>query len=1011
MKQLSVWDTMSDDIQGKAMDIIEVTDPNNVSNYLPVAHYRLRKVLDRTLQLQHYEVDNRMDNLKEVYSKMVSDKLREDTVVFFPFYSSSEAFGDLPREQHINAFTNVLSCLKNLENETPRIVCIENPNTINKSDLRVDKCGKFTEVQTDEDSIKAKDMDLIAWAFRNWLTKHPEIKNVVVSDLGLLTRMFPGTDFPSSFRNCAYKVFDIDPNENCITNKTKERYKVSLIAPHNKHRKNDDLVYSITADMLSIIMNPSTTKVSPKKYKIITTLAEVKKIIAKCIKGSGALSIDIETTGLNPVIAGQKIISCGISDGKTAWGFLVDHPKYTLKEQSPMEGLAMLRELVMTEKLILILQNAVYDIKWLTHFLGRYPTAQIRDTMLIDHWLFETQGAMSKRMGLGYGYGMDNQIPRYLRVPSHKDTINKYKELTTPINPKPFPTPKELAKLTVVELEDWIVKLNSPEWREANSGTYAQFPLRVLLKYNMLDAFYTYKIFMKQVRMVKKQCKGKIPRLFTYIMPKNIKNASMMELNGMEIDYDLLKDKVIYCTAKMRGHKSSFLSVLSGVSEEEINIDSDDAVKAILKSRFGCTKDDFYDPVSEKSSMQNSVIKDLAKKPGLSFLTDYLDYKKYVKARNTYFIPFLLHSYMGRVYYSINVTGTVTGRFSSNNPNVQNIPKFTKTSTEKIYVKEVLRSDRNKKLIDLDLAAAEIKVLTTVCPDPTLIQVLKNGMDAHCYTASLVINEPYENVLAAKVKADKEDHTPFTDDEIRFLDMRQKAKRTNFGAIYRIGPRGLSSQLKIKDDLGKVDPRTNREYTRKDRFAKLKYRGEQEAEILLDKLFTEVFPTLVDVFSDIDKMVFEKQYGESIFERRRRYTYTAIPVIHELLVKAELYSSTKQPGMLTLEDALYLIPSKRPFRQCMNFGVQSAASEYMQLFINYLMTEAAKHSLDLKVHMTVHDSVLFSYTGTDEATALFKKISDRGMNDYIMKQSDKLPIPIGYSMDVSEKYCEKPSSV
>jgi DNA polymerase I-like protein with 3'-5' exonuclease and polymerase domains len=1009
--QLRIWDSLTDDVEAKFLSTIEITAPESIPTYLPMPTYRLRNVLYNSLQKDSFGVDDCMDHVKNVYKEQISRNLRKDTVVFFPFYSSSEAFGDTPYDQHNNVFSKVLTSLKNVEGEIPRIVCTASPDTIRKSERRLSKHDKLQEVEQCEENVKAKDMTLIAWSFRNWLKEHPEVKNVVVTDITLMARMFPNYNFPSSFRDCAYRSFDVDPDEGCLVKNTKGTYKVMLIANHHKHRSNDDLVYTITADMLSILMNPASEPVSPKKYKILTSIKQLNKVIDQCLKKGRALSLDIETTGLNPVINGQKIISCALSDGETAWSFLVDHPKYTLKDQNALEGLRMLRKVVMTKQLILILQNAVYDLKWITHFLGAYPTAQIRDTMLIDHWLFETQGSVSKKMGLGYGYGMDNQIPRYLRVKSHKDTIARYKEQAKVINDTSFPSGKKLMDITVVELEGWVSKLNSPEWREPKSGSYAQFPLRVLLKYNMKDAFYTYKIFMKQVRMIKQECGGKIPKIFTYNMPKNIKNAAMMELNGMPIDYDLLKDKIIYCTSKMKKHKEAFLSVMVGLQENDVNIESEDVLKKILKKYFNCTDDDFYDPVQDKSSMQSSVIRDLAKNRKLEFLDDYLAYKKYVKARNTYFIPFLFHSYMGRIYYSINVTGTVTGRFSSNNPNVQNIPKAIKTATDKVFVKEVLRCEKDCKLIDLDLAAAEIKVLTTVCPDPTLIRVLKNGMDAHCYTASLVIKEPYEKILAAKEKSDDPNPGKFTKDEIRYLDMRQKAKRTNFGAIYRIGPRGLSSQLKIKDELGDINPFTKKPYTRRSRHAELRRIGEREAELLLTKLFTEVFPTLESVFEETDKQVFENYYAESIFGRRRRYLYTPIPAIHKLLVETGLYTGIKDDvGKLKLTDALYLIPSKRPFRQSMNFGVQSAASDYMQLFIAYLVSEAEVHGLKLKVHLTVHDSVLFSYSGTKEDTALFRKICDRGMNDYLMKQSDKLPIPIGYSLDLSTRYCEPPNA-
>lgn len=1016
VKQLGFWDTLSRPIESKFLEVKEITDPDILALYSPIEEYRLRDILSRKYKTDSYstEVNNAVEKTRKTFVDYIENNIRKDTAVFFPLYSSLDAYGEDEHDKHYDTFRTIVSSLKNLEGETPRIVCISDTKLLSRKEARIGKDGKRFKVNRTEEFVKVPDMELIAWSFRNWLDEHPEVTNVVVSDMVLLTRMFPGYKFPGNFSDCAYRVFCVDPEDGFMLRvREKKVYRISVIATHSKHRKYSDLVYSVTADMLSILMNPADKPVAPGRYRIIRSRKEIAAIINHAVSTGTALSLDIETTGINPVINGQRIISAAISDGNTAWGFLVDHPLYRIKGFTPEDGYGCLRDIISRKDLILVLQNGVYDLKWLVHFLGIYPESKIRDTMLLDHWLFETQGSISKKMGLGYGYGMDNQIPRYLRVPSHKPLIERYKKAAKVLNPKPFPSGKALAELSVVEMEKFVLQLNSDDWIEPNSGTYAQFPFRVLLKYNMKDAFFTHRIFMKQVRLIKEECGGKVPKIFTYNMPINIKNAVYMELNGIEIDYDLLKDKIIECTAEMKKSKDAVLSGTKGITDK-FNIDSEAEIKEILIKYYGCTEDDFYDPVFDKITMQNHVIKRIADQYDLEFLRDFLDYKKYSKARNTYFLPFLFHSYKGRLYYNINVTGTVTGRFSSDNPNVQNIPKAIPVRKGKIFVKEVLRADKGCKLIDLDLASAEVKVLTTVCPDPTLIGVLKDGLDAHCYTASLILGVPYDAVNTAKVKEDdKELRKTLTKTELGYLAMRQKAKRTNFGAIYRIGPLGLAAQLNIADDLGDINPRTGSNYTWTERCIDLKAKGMKEADGLLKKLFNEVFPTLVETFENVDRMVFEKHYIESIFNRRKRCTYTPIPMIYRILKMSDLYidGGDGRGEQLSLSEALRLIVSKRPFRQSMNFGVQSSTSEYMQLFIAYIIREAAARKLKIKVHLTVHDSVLFSFSGTEEDTATFISICDDGMKGYLMEQSDKLPIPIGYSVDFSEHYCAKSTNV
>ncbi len=153
-----------------------------------------------------------------------------------------------------------------------------------------------------------------------------------------------------------------------------------------------------------------------------------------------------------------------------------------------------------------------------------------------------------------------------------------------------------------------------------------------------------------------------------------------------------------------------------------------------------------------------------------------LDYRQVSKLKSTYAdsLPNLIKPATGRVHTSFNQTVASTGRLSSNDPNLQNIPIRTELGKEirKAFV------PRNKDYIILsaDYSQIELRILASICGDKGLAKAFKNGQDIHRSTAALVFMVKPEDV------------TP---------DMRRKAKEVNFGILYGIGPFGLKTRLGV----------------------------------------------------------------------------------------------------------------------------------------------------------------------------------------------------------------------
>nr|HRI48272.1 DNA polymerase [Ignavibacteriaceae bacterium] len=134
----------------------------------------------------------------------------------------------------------------------------------------------------------------------------------------------------------------------------------------------------------------------------------------------------------------------------------------------------------------------------------------------------------------------------------------------------------------------------------------------------------------------------------------------------------------------------------------------------------------------------------------------------------------------GRVHTSYNQTIASTGRLSSNNPNLQNIPIRTELGKE--IRKAFVPSDKNHVLLSADYSQIELRIMASICGDETLTQAFINNEDIHRSTAALVFSVPQNEVTS---------------------DMRRKAKEVNFGILYGIGAFGLKNRLGIPQSHAK----------------------------------------------------------------------------------------------------------------------------------------------------------------------------------------------------------------
>ena len=197
-----------------------------------------------------------------------------------------------------------------------------------------------------------------------------------------------------------------------------------------------------------------------------------------------------------------------------------------------------------------------------------------------------------------------------------------------------------------------------------------------------------------------------------------------------------------------------------------------------------------------------------------------LDYRQVTKLKSTYTdaLPNLINPKTGRVHTDFNQTIAATGRLSSINPNLQNIPIRSEMGKE--IRKAFVPRDKNFVLLSADYSQIELRLLAAICKDEALMKAFKSGEDIHRSTAALVF------------MVDPKDVTP---------DMRRKAKEVNFGILYGIGPFGLKTRLGIPQSHAK--------------------------EII--ELYFKTFKNVRKYMDDSVKKAQAKGYAETLLGRRR----------------------------------------------------------------------------------------------------------------------------------------------
>ncbi len=262
---------------------------------------------------------------------------------------------------------------------------------------------------------------------------------------------------------------------------------------------------------------------------------------------------------------------------------------------------------------------------------------------------------------------------------------------------------------------------------------------------------------------------NKVDQLFHELEMPLVPVLTDMEYTGVRIDTRALNDYA----GELRGQIIALEEEIIALAGEEFNISSPKQLGDILFEKLKIDPNAKKTKTGQYSTNEEVLVQLRDRHPMVEKILDYRGLKKLL---NTYveILPTLINARTGKIHTSYNQAVTATGRLSSNNPNLQNIPIRDENGRE--IRRAFIPSDENHLFLSADYSQIELRIMAALSEDPQMIEAFAHHQDIHALTAAKIYKIPVEEVTS---------------------DMRRKAKTANFGIIYGISAFGLSQRLNI----------------------------------------------------------------------------------------------------------------------------------------------------------------------------------------------------------------------
>lgn len=457
----------------------------------------------------------------------------------------------------------------------------------------------------------------------------------------------------------------------------------------------------------------NSTEHEKKNYKTIRTHEELSTMI-KELEQAGLFAFDTETDSIKAVEAELVGMSFSIKE-KGGW-FLPLQSRGLFSEEfpEPSISISMIKPVLENPDLKKIGQNIKYDFMVLKN-AGINLKGIFFDTMIASYLINPSE----------LRHNMDDLAEKYLN----------YKTITF----------KELVGTG------------------KNAIALTDLPMDKLAEYAIEDADITMRLYNIFAPMLKE---NGLEKLFNEIELPLINVLAEMEIAGVKIDtlhFDVMKKNTLAMLNDIEKN-------IYREADQEFNINSTKELSAILFDKLGLRT------VKKTKTGFSTDIKVLETLQGTHPIIDYLiSYRTLNKLQNTYIesLPKLISKKTGRIHTSFNQTVAATGRLSSSDPNLQNIP------ARDDYGKKIRTGfvpEKGSIIMSADYSQIELRLAAHFSNDENMLLAFSKGIDIHNMTASSVFGVPIDEIKS---------------------DMRRKAKIINFATIYGVSPYGLSQQAEI----------------------------------------------------------------------------------------------------------------------------------------------------------------------------------------------------------------------
>ena len=505
----------------------------------------------------------------------------------------------------------------------------------------------------------------------------------------------------------------------------------------------------------------NTVSSTPHKYTTIFTAEELRKVVAE-VAAASYFCFDLETTGFD--MFGDRIVGMSLATkAHEAWYIPFGH-KADVRSRNDIEAeySTILRPLFESESIAKVGQNMKFDILFL-RALGIEVKGEKWDTMIM-HYLLDAEARHS----------MDSLAERYLNY-------------------------------SPISIETLIGK-------GAKQLTMDMVGVERVAEYAAEDADITLQLYDVLRPMLEKE--HSLLKLYHEIEEPMISVLADMEWEGVCINSEALHNYSATLSQKLTSIEEEIREI-SG--EREININSSRQLGELLfakmriaakpkmtKTKQFCTDEEYLQSFAGEHKVVDLI----------------LEYRGVKKLLSTYVdsLPQLVNPVTGHIHTSYNQAVTATGRLSSTNPNLQNIP--VRDDLGRPIRSAFVPSDDRHELLSADYSQVELRLMAHLSGDESLCEAFRDGKDIHAATAARIFKKPIEEVTSEE---------------------RRRAKTANFGIIYGISAFGLSQRLRI--------PRS-------------------EAKMLIEGYF-ESYPKVKEYMDNVVAGAREKGYVETLFGRRR----------------------------------------------------------------------------------------------------------------------------------------------